>query len=138
MKVVLDTNVLLISLPLHSPYRPIFDGLRNGDFTLVVSNEILTEYEEILSKQINPEIAQNVIKFILALPNLIEQQIYFKWGLISIDPDDNKFVDCAIASGAKFIVTEDRHFNSIKREDFFSLEIINSDAFLEALRDGKD
>ena len=134
MKVVLDTNVLLISLPLHSPYRPIFDGLRNGDFTLVVSNEILTEYEEILSKQINPEIAQNVIKFILALPNLIEQQIYFKWGLISIDPDDNKFVDCAIASGAKFIVTEDKHFNSIKQEDFFSLEIINSDAFVKELR----
>jgi uncharacterized protein len=96
----------------------------------VISNEILTEYEEILTKQTSPGIAQNVIKFILSLPNVIEQQVYFRWNLIHVDPDDNKFVDCAIAAGAKYIVTEDKHFNSIKQEEFFSLEILDSDAFI--------
>lgn len=130
---MLDTNVLLISLPHNSPYRSIFNGLRDGAFTLVISNEILAEYEEILSVQTTPEIAQNVIKFILALPNVIEQQVYFRWGLIHVDPDDNKFVDCAIAGGAKYIVTEDKHFSGIKKEEFFSLEVINSDAFVEMI-----
>ena len=130
MKIVLDTNVLLIALPLHSPYRPIFNGLRDGAFTLVISNEILTEYEEILTRQTSPGIAQNVIKFILALPNVIEQQVYFRWNLIHVDPDDNKFIDCAIAAGAKYIVTEDKHFNTIREEELFTLEILGSDAFL--------
>ena len=130
MKIVLDTNVFLIALPLHSPYRTIFNGLRDGAFTLVISNEILTEYEEILTKQTSPGIAQNVIKFILSLPNVIEQQVYFRWNLIHVDPADNKFVDCAIAAGAKYIVTEDKHFNSIRQEEFFTLEILNGDAFI--------
>ena len=35
---------------------------------------------------------------------------YYKFNLIKSDPDDNKFVDCAVIANAKFIVTEDRHF----------------------------
>lgn len=42
--VVLDTNVLLVALPQHSPYRPIFDKLLIGAYDLVISNEILMEY----------------------------------------------------------------------------------------------
>ena len=46
MRIVLDINVLLIALPIHSPYRPIFDALKEGKFTLLITNDILTEYEE--------------------------------------------------------------------------------------------
>ncbi|MBL0263639.1 MAG: PIN domain-containing protein [Leptospiraceae bacterium] len=35
---------------------------------------------------------------------------YFKWRLIETDPDDNKFVDCAIAANAEYLATEDNHF----------------------------
>lgn len=41
MIVVLDTNVLLVSIPSKSIYRPIFDALIDGEFDLVLSNDIL-------------------------------------------------------------------------------------------------
>lgn len=50
MHIVLDTNVLLVALPSHSKYYPIYQALLNKRFDLYVSNEILTEYEEQISK----------------------------------------------------------------------------------------
>jgi predicted nucleic acid-binding protein len=47
MKVVLDTNVLLVSIPKKSKYRAIFDALIDGHFNAVISNDILSEYVEI-------------------------------------------------------------------------------------------
>lgn len=41
MKVIIDTNVLLMSLPKISPYRPIFDGLINGQYQLIITEEIV-------------------------------------------------------------------------------------------------
>lgn len=46
MKIVLDTNSLLVSIPKKSPYRPIFDAIIEGKLTLLISNEILMEYVE--------------------------------------------------------------------------------------------
>jgi len=40
---------------------------------------------------------------------------YFNWALISADPDDNKFVDCAISGAAKFIVIEHKHFAVLEK-----------------------
>ncbi|SFE37870.1 PIN domain-containing protein [Spirosoma endophyticum] len=50
MRVVLDINVLLISLPVTSKYRPIFDSLKGGKFELILSNDILSEYHEKLAE----------------------------------------------------------------------------------------
>ncbi|WP_223834107.1 PIN domain-containing protein [Spirosoma profusum] len=71
MRVVLDINVLLISLPVTSPYRPIFDALKAGQFELVVSNDILFEYHEKLAEKTSPAVADNVIKLLLSLENCI-------------------------------------------------------------------
>ena len=49
MRVVLDTNVLLVAIAPTSIYRPIFDALLAKKYTLVLSNDILAEYEEIFS-----------------------------------------------------------------------------------------
>ena len=51
MIIVLDTNVLLVSFPSHSPYRVIFNALIDGVFTLAISNEILSEYEEKIAER---------------------------------------------------------------------------------------
>lgn len=53
--------------------------------------------------------------------------------LIESDNDDNKFVDCAINSGAMFIVTEDHHFNVLKQIQFPHVDCIGIDAFIEVL-----
>jgi predicted nucleic acid-binding protein len=55
--------------------------------------------------------------------------VYFKWGLITADTDDNKFVDCALNAGADVIVTNDKHFNVLKNIDFPKINVIDIDAF---------
>ncbi|MBU6341467.1 MAG: PIN domain-containing protein [Bacteroidetes bacterium] len=52
---------------------------------------------------------------------------------MKVDPDDNKFVDCAIAGQAKYIVTEDRHFNILKKIPFPKVLVLNTDAFKKEL-----
>ncbi|WP_406612595.1 PIN domain-containing protein [Neolewinella maritima] len=53
MRVVIDTNSLLVSIGRRSKYRPIFDARIGGRLTLLLSNEILTEYAEILEQRTN-------------------------------------------------------------------------------------
>ena len=45
-------------------------------------------------------------------------EIHYNWRLITIDPDDNKFIDCAVAANADYLVTNDKHFNVLKEIDF--------------------
>lgn len=134
MRIVLDTNVLLTSLLKTSKYRPIFDGLIQKKYTLLITNEILEEYIEILSRKTTPKIADNVSNLILNLSNVERIEVYYKWNLISRDPDDNKFVDCAIAGNVRFIVSNDRHFNELKDLEFPTVDVVTSDQFLLELQ----
>lgn len=139
MRVVLDINVLLISLPVASPYRPIFDALKAGKFDLVLSTDILLEYHEKLAEKTSPSVADNVIKLLLSLENCSLQSIYFEWGLMHNDrttarPDDNKYVDCALVSNADHLVSEDRHFSILRNIEFPHLSVIRVDEFLDLVR----
>lgn len=118
-----------MSLPVRSRYRPIFDALIKGEFELAISNEIISEYIEIIERKTNQTIAHNVIELLLSLENVQKVEIFFKWGLIKVDYDDNKFVDCAISFDAKYIVTNDKHFNVLKNIDFPKVNIISVDDF---------
>lgn len=60
--------------------------------------------------------------------------VYFDFNLIQAAPDDNKFVDCAITAGARYVVTEDHHYDVIKWKDFPGLEVIGLDDFLRHLK----
>nr|WP_295921030.1 putative toxin-antitoxin system toxin component, PIN family [uncultured Dyadobacter sp.] len=133
MRIVLDTNVLLISLPIKSRYRPIFDALKNGDFELVVSTDILLEYHEKLTEKASSEVADNVLKFILSLDNCVLQSTFFEWALMHNDEEDNKYVDCAIVANADHLVSEDRHFNILKDIQFPRLSVIKVNDFLQLL-----
>ena len=67
--------------------------------------------------------------------HLSSQQIpwFVVINLISVDPDDNKFVDCAVAANAKFVVTDDGHFDLLKQIDFPKVNIIGLDDFIRTL-----
>lgn len=130
MKVVLDTNVLLISIPKTSKYRLIFDGLIKGDYTLALSESILQEYVEIIGQKTTGQIAQNLSELLLSLENVEKTSIYFRWNLIEKDPDDNKFVDCAVSARVKYIVTNDKHFKHLKNIDFPPIEVVSAADFL--------
>jgi putative PIN family toxin of toxin-antitoxin system len=130
VKVVLDTNVLLISIPKTSKYRLIFDGLIKGKYTLALSESILQEYVEIIGQKTTGQIAQNLSELLLSLDNVEKTSIYFRWNLIEKDPDDNKFVDCAVSARVKYIITNDKHFKHLKNIDFPPIEVVSADDFL--------
>ena len=69
--------------------------------------------------------AKNVIRSLLLLPNVAKIDVYYHWQLIKHDPDDDKFVDCAIAGNATYIVTHDKHFNVLKDIGFPKVQIVN-------------
>jgi uncharacterized protein len=54
---------------------------------------------------------------------------YYAWQLIVVDPDDNKFVDCAIACNARCIVSDDKHFKVLKDIPFPKVEVLKPKAF---------
>ncbi|MBR1547142.1 MAG: putative toxin-antitoxin system toxin component, PIN family [Prevotella sp.] len=132
--VVLDTNALIQALPTRSRYHKIWTDFLAGRYRLCVSNEILTEYEEILSQHASPEIAHNVVEAIARHPQTFYRESYYHFHLLSdVDKDDDKFVDCAIAASADYIVTEDSHFDHLKKIPFPRLIVLTLDEFNETL-----
>ncbi len=77
------------------------------------------------------DIGNNIAELLIVIENVKKVDVYYKWNLIEQDPDDNKFVDCAIASGTDYIVTNDRHFNILKKIEFPKLYILSVDDFLK-------
>ncbi|MEZ0539087.1 putative toxin-antitoxin system toxin component, PIN family [Fibrella arboris] len=118
MRIVIDTNCFLAIIPKLSPYRAVFDAYRTGAFELAVSTEVLAEYAEIFGARMTPAIAENLLELIDRQTNTVRTEIFYRWGLITADYDDNKFVDCALSSGADFIITNDHHFDMLKSRDF--------------------
>lgn len=125
LKVILDTNVLLVSISSSSPYHWIFEKLIEGAFEVGITSEILMEYEEIIGRKYNVTVAKDVIRTLLALPNVQQVTVYYKWNLIKTDTDDNKFVDCAISFNANGIVTQDKHFNILIFLNLISFLLMN-------------
>ena len=126
--IVLDTNCLLPSLKRDSIYYPIWSNFIKGTYCLCVTDDILNEYEEIISQKTgSAEIAQNIINAIINRSNTRHIEVFYHFGLITVDPDDNKFVDCAIKANAKYIVTEDHHFDILQQIDFPKVDLIGID-----------
>ena len=115
-----------------SPYRPIWDAFLSGKFELCVSNEIIDEYQEILGQQITPTVAENIILLILNQKNVQLVDPFFRMELIKADPDDNKFVDCAFAAGADYLVSEDSHFDILRTTSFPKINLVTLDEFMQS------
>ncbi len=129
LKVVLDTNVFLVSLVSHLKYYWVFETLIDGKYELAVSNEILTEYLEVVSQRYGLINTETKLDFLLFFPNVRLVTPYYHWQLIDKDNDDNKFVDCAIASNADYLVTNDKHFNVLRDIGFPKINVISVDEF---------
>ena len=129
MKIVFDTNCLVRILLKKSHYRCLWDAFLYGKFELCYTTEILQEYEEVLSRFYSTTFTKFVIETILNAPNVEQATVYYKWLLIPTDPDDNKFVDCAISANTDFIVSNDKHFNVLKNIDFPKVNVLDIDTF---------
>ena len=133
MRVVIDTNCLIASIPSNGNYFWLYLAFRSNKFTWVVSTEILNEYEEKLSEFYNPKTADIVLKILTTSPNVELATPYFRLGLMINDPDDNKFSDLAISTNAHYLVSNDRHFNIFKKIDFPPLNVVKLQEFKKIL-----
>lgn len=134
MRIVLDTNCLLVSISSRSNYHWLYESLLAELFELAISNEILTEYVEITQdRTYRATTIDEVYHFLTHAENVIRVEPTFRWNLINADPDDNKFVDCAFASNADYIVTEDSHYNALKTIQFPKIQVVTMWEFSEIL-----
>lgn len=122
-----------MAIPRRSQYHQILLDFFAGKYFLCVSNEVILEYEEILTTKIGRTIANNIVNAILAAPNVIFIDPQKRYHLISADPDDNKFVDCAITAKAKYIVTQDRHYDVVRFNPKYDFSAVDIDYFLHEL-----
>ena len=132
--VVVDTNCLLRMIPLRSKYRQAWESFLDGKYILCVSNEIISEYMEILTVKVSSTFAENIVGAILRSPFVLRFDPQFHFNLIEADPDDNKFVDCAIIANADFIVSEASHFRVLKTIPFPKVNVLTLDEFSEELK----
>ncbi|MGD0753276.1 MAG: putative toxin-antitoxin system toxin component, PIN family [Anaerolineales bacterium] len=130
MKVVLDTNVFVSGVFFSGPPYQILQAWKDGKIQMVVSPEILDEYRrvgEVLAEEhpaisLEPVLAyviQNAVAFsVIPLPEKVCE-----------DPDDDKFLACALASGSNLVVSGDRHL--LKVSGYQNIEVLKPRYFLD-------
>lgn len=128
-RLVLDTNVFMVSLAPTYKYHWIYEALIQGKFELVVSNEILTEYHEQIVLRYGIERTEASLDYLLLLPNVILINPSFLWQLVEQDKDDNKFVDCYFAGQADAIISNDRHLRALPADEFPPLSVLSYESF---------
>jgi putative PIN family toxin of toxin-antitoxin system len=113
----------------------VLDKLYQGSYQLFITNDILLEYEEKLTEIFSVEVAELTLGALSLLDNVHKMDVHFQFNLISVDPDDNKFVDCAFAGNVHFLVTDDKHYNVLKNITFPVISIISLSEFKEMLNE---
>lgn len=129
MLVVVDTNVLLVCVSKKSRYHWLYRLIFDEKIQIAFSNEILTEYEEQFAKHWSINVAAEITRSLTELPTAFLTVNYYNLNLIQADQDDNKFVNCAFAANADFIITNDHHFDVLKTIDFPRLPCVKLEEF---------
>ncbi len=128
-RIVIDTNCLLMCVSANSPYHKVWTDFIEGSVSWCVSTEILSEYMEILSKHTNPWFAEVVVNTIVNNETTVRVAPSYFFNLIQADPDDNKFVDCAICGNAEYIVSNDSHFKILNEIEFPKVRVIRIEEY---------
>ena len=133
MRIILDTNILLVSISPVSRFFPIFKAFQEEKIELCVTTEILMEYEEILTNHVGVELSDLILQLIENAPNTTFITRFYQWNLIEEDLDDNKFIDCYIAASADYLITHDKHFNVLDSISFPKIKTMTASKFIEKL-----
>jgi putative PIN family toxin of toxin-antitoxin system len=137
MRICLDTNVLVQLFTRRSPFNEIREALLQGQITLIHSNEILFEYEEVITNELGLERWRLLGAFFESLGrahgNVLEIVPSYRFGIVQTDLDDNKFTDCAVTGEAEYVVTYDRHFDALAGAGYRP-QVITPEELVERLR----
>ena len=133
MRIVLDTNCLIQSVSPRSKYHAVWESFVSRENRLCITNEIIEEYIEILQKLVGYEVSEYIVKTIINSPFTEFFTPYYHFELIKADPDDNKFVDCAIVAHARYVVTNNHHYDVLKEIPFPKVQIISIQDFMKVV-----
>jgi len=111
----------------------LYESFISSKFDWLISNEILTEYEEKITDRYSRKTANLVLNILSAAPNVIFSEPSFKWQLLTTDHDDDKFADLAISGNANYLVTNDKDFNVLKGLEFPIVNVVNIQEFKKIL-----
>jgi len=129
MKVVIDTNVFVSSL-FGGKQRAIIDLWREHTITLCLSKDILDEYIDVLQRlNLDESLLAGLLGLFSKNFNLIFTKNTPDIHVIDEDPDDDKFIECAVALKADIIVSGDKRL--LKLGEYQRINILNPDEFLE-------
>jgi putative PIN family toxin of toxin-antitoxin system len=131
VRLVLDTNVIISGVYFSGPPYDILDAWRRGRIEFVVSTEILDEYRQVgeqLAKQF-PVVQVEVFLELLTLRAKIVNAPPLK-EKVCTDPDDDKFLACAIASGTRTICSGDKIL--LKASGYKGITVLNPKDFVVA------
>jgi putative PIN family toxin of toxin-antitoxin system len=130
MKVILDTNVLISGIFFSGPPSEILKAWRKGDVQFVLSSEIADEYVKVAMILANdyPGIEINSILTLILTNSEIIQAPAIPHQVCE-DPDDDKFLACALASECKVIISGDKHL--LKLSGYRSIEMLTPRIFVE-------
>lgn len=130
MKVVLDTNVFISGIFFSGPPSNILQAWKDSKIQILLSKEILLEYRRVAEELSSKFPPVNIVEIIEILTIYGE---IFETKNISVaaceDPDDNKFIECAIAANGKIIVSGDRHLLNIS--GFKGISVLKPREFLD-------
>ena len=130
MRVILDTNVFISGVFFSgAPYR-ILEAWRDGKLQLVASQEILEEYQrvgETLAEQFPGVNLQPIIDLVATNAEVFPNQVLPE--SLCEDPDDDKFIACALAGRCRVIVSGDRHL--LKVSGFRGLTVMSPRRFID-------
>jgi len=134
MRIVLDTNVLISGIFFGGNPRKVLEKWQEKSFTLLTSLEILAEYEEVLdrleskSKKKTKSIVAKTVNLLTRESEVILPSVDVH---LSRDPDDDKFINCALSGSAIYIVSGDNDLLELKEVQGF--EIITAKQFLDRM-----
>lgn len=129
IRVVLDTNVLDSSFFGGNP-RSAVDIWKTGDIALCLSKPVIDEYVEVLQRlglQGEREFEELVGLFAGGFNSIFAAKTR-GLSVVGADPDDNKFIECAVALNAQYIISGDSDLLALR--EYIGIKIVSPKLFL--------
>ena len=129
MKIVLDTNVVISGTFFDGTPNKLISAIGASYFDVYATQEIIEEYQETVEELIERKqgsLREDILSAFISKLNVIESTTEIS---ICRDPDDNKFIECAIDAKALYIVSGDKDLLTIK--EYEGIEIITVAEFVE-------
>ena len=136
MKAILDTNVLISAvISTGVPHEVVVAGFE-GEYEIIVSVATLTEFRETLLKyperfHMDEQEVQKEVETIRYFAEFVDPEEEIK--AVKADPDDDKFLEAAVAGNVDYVVSGDQHLLGLN--SFRGIEIITPRTFYERLDD---